>query len=99
MARQGGRRGVRSPSRRARNPWWVLFFVIFTGALLGMVIAEAMSGYSALSFLSRDLSVGVDPPFTLDLKVLRFAIGAVVRLNLAVPIGIIIAVWILRLLQ
>jgi hypothetical protein len=99
MARQGGRRSVRPPSRRARNPWWLLFFVVLVGALLGMVIAEALAGYSALSFLSRDISVGVDPPFTLDLKVLRFTIGAVLRLNLAVPIGIVVAIWILRLLQ
>ena len=94
-----GRRPVRSPSRRARSPWWLLFFVVFTGALLGMVIAEALAGYSALSFLSRDLSVGLDPPLTVDLKVLRFTFGAVLRLNLAVPIGIVLAVWILRLLQ
>ena len=90
---------MRSPSRRARNPWWLLFFVVFTGALLGMVIAEALAGYSALAFLSRDLGVGLDPPLTVDLKVLRFTVGAVLRLNLAVPIGIIIAIWILRLLQ
>ncbi len=77
----------------------MLIFVIFIGALLGMVIAEALVGYPVLSFLSRDLSVGLDPPLTVDLKVLRFTLGAVVRLNLAVPIGIVIAVWILRLLQ
>jgi len=64
-----------------------------------MVIAEALAGYSALAFLSRDLGVGLDPPLTVDLKVLRFTVGAVLRLNLAVPIGIIIAIWILRLLQ
>lgn len=90
---------MRPPSRRARNPWWLLFFVVFLGALLGMVIAEALAGYSALSFLSRDLSVGLDPPLTVDLKVLRFTLGAVLRLNLAVPIGIVVAIWILRLLQ
>lgn len=90
---------MRSPSRRARNPWWLLLFVVFAGALLGMVIAEALAGYSALSFLSRDIAVGLDPPLTIDLKVLRFTVGAVLRLNLAVPLGIIIAVWILRLLQ
>ncbi len=90
---------MRSPSRRARNPWWVLIFVIFIGALLGMVIAEALVGYPVLSFLSRDLQVGLDPPLTVDLKVLRFTLGAVVRLNLAVPVGIVVAIWILRLLQ
>lgn len=98
MARRGGS-GVRSPSRRARNPWWLLFFVVFVGALLGIVIAEALAGYSALSFLSRDVTVGLDPPLTVDLKVLRVTFGTVVRLNLAVPLGIVVAIWILRLLQ
>ncbi len=90
---------MRSPSRRARNPWWLLFFVVFVGALLGMVIAEALAGYTALSFLSRELAVGLDPPLTVDLKVVRFTLGILFRLNLAIPVGIVVAVWILRLLQ
>ncbi len=86
-------------ARRARNPWWMLVFVMVLGAVLGMVIAEALEGYRVLSFLSRSLAVGVDPPVTLDLKVFTLTLGATFRLNLAVPIGIIIALWIFRLLQ
>ncbi len=51
-------------ARRSRNPWWMLAIVIFLGALLGSVIAEALAGYPVLSFLSRDLFYGIDPPFT-----------------------------------
>jgi hypothetical protein len=85
-------------ARRPRSPWWVLFFVIFIGALLGSVIAEAVTAYPALAFLSRDVRAGIDPPLTLDLRVFTFTIGATVRLNLAILIGIVLAVWIFRLL-
>lgn len=90
--------GMRSP-RRSRNPWWMLAIVVSLGAILGIVIGEALVGYPVLSFLSRDLHVGVDPPFTVDLKFFTLTLGFTFRLNLAVPIGIVLAFWIFRLLQ
>lgn len=77
----------------------MLFFVMVAGALLGSVIAEALVGYPGLSFLSRDIHAGVDPPLTLDLRVFTFTIGTTIRLNLAILLGIVLAIWIFRLLQ
>lgn len=77
----------------------MLIFVIAAGALLGSVIADAFVGYPVLSFLSRDIRAGFDPPLTLDVRVFTFTIGATIRLNLAILIGIIVAVWIFRLLR
>jgi len=85
--------------RRARNPWWVLAIVVSLGAILGIVIGEALIGYPVLAFLSRDVHVGIDPPFTADLKFLTVTLGFTFRLNLAVPIGVVLAAWIFRLLQ
>lgn len=85
--------------RRVRSPWWVLVFVILVGALLGSVIAEAVAAYPMLSLLSRDIRAGIDPPLTLDLRVLTVTVGATIRLNLAIVLGIVIAIWIFRLLQ
>jgi len=86
-------------ARRTRNPWWILVFVILVGALLGSVIAEAIAGYPVLALFSRDVRAGIDPPLTVDLRVLTFTVGATVRLNLAIVIGIVVAIWIFRLLQ
>ncbi len=86
-------------ARRSRNPWWMLAIVIFLGALLGSVIAEALAGYPVLSFLSRDLFYGIDPPFTLNARVLTFTIGMTIRLNLAIILGIIVAFWLFRQLS
>lgn len=85
--------------RRSRSPWWMLLLVLVIGALLGSVIAEAVEGYQGLSFLARDLRFGLDPPATLDLRVLTVTFGTTVRLNLAILIGIVVAVWIFRMLQ
>lgn len=86
-------------ARRSRNPWWMLAIVIFLGALLGSVIAEALVGYPVLSFFSRDLHYGVDPPFTLSARVFTFTIGATIRLNLAIVIGVLLAFWLFRQLS
>ncbi len=84
--------------RRTRSPWWVLILVVFVGALLGSVIAEAVAPYPVLSVLSRDVRAGIDPPLTVDVRVLTVTVGATLRLNLAILIGVVIAIWIFRLL-
>ena len=86
-------------ARRIRSPWWVLVVVVVLGGILGSVIAEALVGYPLVSFLSRDIRFGVDPPFTLSLPILSFTIGATIRLNLAILVGIVIAIWVLRMMR
>lgn len=86
-------------ARRApRNPWWVLLVVILAGGLLGSVIAEAVVGYPLLGFLAREVRAGVDPAVTVDLRIVSVTFGTIVRLNLAMVLGVVIAVWIYRLL-
>ncbi|MDR5694054.1 MAG: DUF4321 domain-containing protein [Armatimonadota bacterium] len=85
-------------ARRYRSPWWVLVFVIVIGGFLGSVIAEAVGQYPAFQFLARSVGAGLDPPLTVDLRLLRLTIGFTVRLNLAMLVGIILAIWIYRLL-
>ncbi|MBI3998070.1 MAG: DUF4321 domain-containing protein [Armatimonadetes bacterium] len=85
-------------ARRVRNPWWVLLMVVVSGGVLGSVIAEAVVGYPVLGFLAREVRVGVDPPVTLNLRFLSITLGGLLRLNLAMVLGVIVAVWIYRLL-
>ncbi len=85
-------------ARRIRNPWWVLAIVVLFGGLLGSVIAEAVVGYPYLGFLAREVRAGLDPPLVLDLRIVSLTLGGIIRLNLAMLLGVIIAVWIYRLL-
>lgn len=85
-------------ARRPRNPWWVLLVVVLFGGLLGSVIAEAVVGFPLLGFLAREVRAGVDPPVTLDLRIISLTAGGIIRLNLAMVIGVVVALWIYRLL-
>jgi hypothetical protein len=76
----------------------VLIVVIVAGGLLGSVIAEAVVGYPVLGFLAKEVRAGVDPPVTLDLRIISITLGGLIRLNLAMVLGVIVAVWIYRLL-
>jgi hypothetical protein len=85
-------------ARRGRNPWWVLAVVVVFGGLLGSVIAEAVTGFPALGFLAREVRAGIDPPITVDVRIISLTLGAVIRLNLAMVLGVVVALWIYRLL-
>jgi hypothetical protein len=85
-------------TRRGRNPWWVLAVVIIVGGILGSVIAEAVTGFPVLGFLAREVRAGIDPPITLDLRIISVTLGTVIRLNLAMVGGVVVALWIYRLL-
>lgn len=85
-------------ARRVRNPWWVLAGVLLAGGILGHLVAQALVGYPALGLLTRELRFGIDPPFTLELRIVSITLGVLVRLNLAMVLGIVVAVWIYRLL-
>jgi len=85
-------------ARRVRNPWWVLLVVILFGGVLGSVIAEAVVGFSPLGFLAREGRIGLDPPIHLNLRIISITLGAVIRLNAAMVLGVILAIWIYRLL-
>lgn len=72
--------------------------VIIAGAMLGSVIADSLGQFTYLAPLGHSVAVGVDPPVTLDLRVLTLTLGFVIRLNLATVLGIIAAIYVFRLL-
>ena len=82
--------------RRGQNPWWVLIVIVIAGAMLGSVLAGAVGESTYLSWLGRSLTVGLSPPVTLDLHVLTLTMGLVLRLNLAIVLGILVAAFLFR---
>jgi Domain of unknown function (DUF4321) len=84
--------------RAGRDPWWVLLVVVVAGATLGSVVADSLGQYTYLAPLGHSVAVGVNPPVTLDLRVITLTLGFVVRLNLATVLGIIAAIYVFRLL-
>lgn len=81
-----------------REPWWVLVIIVIGGAMLGSVFADAVGQFTYFAPLAHSVVFGVSPPVTLDLRVMTLTLGVTVRLNLAVVLGIIAAVYLFRLL-
>ncbi len=88
---------VKTP-KRGHSPWWILVVIVIAGAMLGSVLANAVGQFTYLSWLGRSLTVGVTPPVVIDLHVLTVTVGVLVRLNLAVLLGILVAAYVFRVL-
>jgi asparagine N-glycosylation enzyme membrane subunit Stt3 len=84
------------PSKRGRNPWWILVVIVIAGAMLGSVLASAVGESTYLSWLGRSRTIGLAPPVVIDLHVLTLTLGLTLRLNLAVVLGILIAAFVFR---
>ncbi len=83
------------PPRR-RRPWLVLVVVGLAGGVVGHVLSEAVATFAPLSFLARSVEPGLDPALHLDLGLVTVTLGFTVRLNLAVLLGVLFALWVWR---
>lgn len=85
-------------AKRTREPWWILVVIIIAGAMLGSVFADAVGQFTYLAPIGHSVAFGVDPPVTLDLRVFTITLGFTVRLNVAIVVGIIVAIYLFRAL-
>ena len=71
--------------------------VILLGGLLGSALAalgQALLGDGpVMGALTKTWTIGVTPPFTLDLKVLSLTLGLTLDVGLLTLVGTIVAVW------
>ncbi len=72
----------------------LLFILVLIGALLGSIVGEAVS--KSIPLLARGVSVGVDPPVTLDLFILKLTLGIKMKLNVASAVGILLGLLFFR---
>jgi len=72
----------------------LLFILVLIGALLGSIVGEALS--KSVPLLARGVSVGVDPPTTLDLFILKVTFGIKMKLNVASAVGILLGLLFFR---
>lgn len=84
--------------RRARRPWLALVLVILAGGVIGHVLAQSVGAFPGLTFLSRTIEPGLNPALHIDGALFTVTFGFTVRLNLAILIGVLIALWVWRAL-
>ena len=87
---------ARKSSARSLGPLeWIL--VIVLGAVLGSALAGLARGLlgegPVLGLLTKTWTIGLQPPATLDLRVLSFTFGATLEVGLLTAVGAAFALW------
>ncbi|MCI9417979.1 MAG: DUF4321 domain-containing protein [Eubacterium sp.] len=77
---------------------WALFLLLLTGIVLGGFIGELTKGLSGLGWLNYGQSFGFADPIVLNLGILVISFGLTIKISIASIIGVIIAIFIYRLL-
>lgn len=82
-----------------KTPWLLIFFICL-GGLIGGILGEILRVISPEGILqdifSRTYHIGIDPPFTLDLKLLAATIGFSLRINLFSLLGVLLGIYIYK---
>lgn len=77
-----------------------LLLFIFIGGLLGSVLGEILQIVSpqgiVQSIFGEALSLGLDPPVTVNLVLLKFTLGFLVRINLLSVLGMLLGAYIYK---
>lgn len=68
------------------------FLLIGVGAIVGAILNELLAQADAPGWLVNQLTLGLDPPFTVDLIVIQFTCGLTLSMSLASVIGMLVAV-------
>ncbi len=80
---------------KEKNPI-ILIALLVSGLVIGGIIGDHFGAGSELKFLQRGFVLGIDPPFQLDIGMLKLNFGFLLKVNVASAIGIIISILVYR---
>ena len=66
-----------------KKNFWLNFFLICVGIVLGAMVSEMTAGIPFLSWLSYGLDFGTENPIILDLNVLRLTLGLSINITVS----------------
>ena len=82
-----------------KTPWLLIFFII-AGGLFGGVLGEVLKSLSPegplRDFFLKAYTLGLDPPFKLDLGLISLTLGFTFKLNLLSFLGILLGIFIYK---
>lgn len=81
-----------------RKNFWLNFFLICIGIVVGSMVAELTAGVSALSWLSYGLDFGLTSPFVLDMSVFHLTLGISVKITISSVIFVALSLVLGRLI-
>lgn len=81
-----------------RKNFWLNFFLICVGIVIGSMVAELTAGIGALSWLSYGLDFGLTSPFVLDMSVFHLTLGISVKITVSSIIFVALSLVLGRLI-
>ncbi len=81
-----------------RKNFWLNFFLICIGIVIGSMVAELTAGVGALSWLSYGLNFGLSSPFVLDMNVFHLTLGISVKITISSIIFVALSLVLGRLI-
>ena len=83
-----------------KKPGWMLLAFILVGGLLGGMLGEILTVFSPSepiqTIFARSLSLGIQPPFTVDLILIKVTLGFVFKMNLLTILGIFLGIYLYK---
>jgi hypothetical protein len=76
-----------------------LIVVVAIGAVIGSVLNQLLAAAGAPDWMVRVLPMGLEPPLSLNLVVMRLYLGFILNISFATVIGMAIAMWIFHKLR
>ena len=78
--------------------FWLNFFLICVGIVLGAMVSEMTASIPFLSWLSYGLDFGTESPLIIDLNVLRLTVGLSVNITVSTIIFVSLSLLLGRIL-
>ena len=81
-----------------KKNFWLNFFLICVGVVLGAMFSDMTAGIPFLSWLSYGLDFGTESPLIIDLNVLRLTVGLSVNITVSTIIFVSLSLILGRIL-
>ena len=82
-----------------KSPWILLTFILI-GGLLGGVLGEilrVMAPHGTIqAVFATNFTIGIEPPLTIDLVLLKFTIGFGLKINLLSLLGMFLGIYLYK---
>ncbi len=83
-----------------RKSYWVLLVFVLIGGLLGGVLGEilrVMAPHGTIqTIFTTNFSPGINPPFTIDLVLIKLTLGFELKINLLSLIGMFLGIYLYK---
>lgn len=81
-----------------KKNFWLNFFLVLCGIVIGSIVAEMTAGIYGLSWLSYGLDFGTTAPFSLNLNVLSLTLGVSIKITISTIIFVALSLLLGKLI-